>query len=81
MGVSVGPKMPVIRSLGPTSAGTQDGTFNNSANWGVTPGSLGDSDIYIYIYILCVALVRLVYISSNEREMRKYQGVLHTVIE
>ena len=44
MGVSVGPKMPVIRSLGPTSAGTQDGTFNNSANWGVTPGSLGDSD-------------------------------------
>ena len=41
MGVSVGPKMPVIRSLG---AGTQDGTFNNSANWGVTPGSLGDSD-------------------------------------
>ena len=40
MGVSVGPKVPVVRSL----PGNQDGTFSDSTNWAVTPGSLGDSD-------------------------------------
>ena len=41
MGVRSGPKLP---DRGQINAMTEDGTFNTSSGWTVTPGSLGDSD-------------------------------------
>ena len=41
MGVRSGPKLP---DRGEINAMTEDGTFNSSSGWTVTPGSLGDSD-------------------------------------
>ena len=41
MGVRSGPKLP---DRGEINVMTEDGTFNSSSGWTVTPGSLGDSD-------------------------------------
>ena len=41
MGVRSGPKLP---DRGQINVMTEDGTFNSSSGWTVTPGSLGDSD-------------------------------------
>ena len=41
MGVRSGPKLP---DRGQINVMTEDGTFNTSSGWTVTPGSLGDSD-------------------------------------
>lgn len=41
MGVRSGPKLP---DRGQINVMTEDGTFNSSSGWSVTPGSLGDSD-------------------------------------
>lgn len=41
MGVRSGPKLP---DRGEINVMTEDGTFNTSSGWTVTPGSLGDSD-------------------------------------